>query len=125
MKKITILDSTLRDGAQGENVSFSVQDKIHICKALDNLGVSFIEAGNPFSNPKDMEFFKQIKKVPLQNAKICAFGSTRHVGISCAEDKNIERTIENANEQEEEVLHEEEPSDVMVDKEHEEVQEEE
>ena len=94
MKKITILDSTLRDGAQGENVSFSVQDKIHICKALDELGVSFIEAGNPFSNPKDMEFFKQIRKVPLQNAKICAFGSTRHVGVSCTEDKNLQSLID-------------------------------
>ena len=94
MKKITILDSTLRDGAQGENVSFSVQDKNHICKALDELGVSFIEAGNPFSNPKDMEFFKQIRKVPLQNAKICAFGSTRHVGVSCTEDKNLQSLID-------------------------------
>ncbi|MBR2363063.1 MAG: citramalate synthase, partial [Spirochaetaceae bacterium] len=51
-KRITILDSTLRDGAQGEGISFSVQDKIHIVKALDELGVAYIEAGNPGSNPK-------------------------------------------------------------------------
>ena len=50
MKKIEILDSTLRDGAQGEGVSFSVKDKIYICQALDELGVDFIEAGNPGSN---------------------------------------------------------------------------
>ena len=57
-KNITILDSTLRDGAQGEGISFSVQDKIHIVKALDELGVAYIEAGNPGSNPKDLEFFQ-------------------------------------------------------------------
>ena len=51
MENVEILDSTLRDGAQGEGISFSVQDKIHICKALDELGISFIEAGNPGSNP--------------------------------------------------------------------------
>ena len=61
-KKITILDSTLRDGAQGEGISFSVQDKIHIVKALDELGVAYIEAGNPGSNPKDLEFFQEIQK---------------------------------------------------------------
>ena len=62
MKKITILDSTLRDGAQGEGISFSVQDKIHICQALDELGIQYIEAGNPGSNPKDMEFFQEVKR---------------------------------------------------------------
>ena len=60
-KKIQILDSTLRDGAQGEGISYSVQDKIHVCQALDELGVDFIEAGNPGSNPKDMEFFQEMK----------------------------------------------------------------
>ena len=54
-KNVEILDSTLRDGAQGEGISFSVQDKIHICQALDDLGIGLIEAGNPGSNPKDME----------------------------------------------------------------------
>ena len=60
-KKIDILDSTLRDGAQGEGISFSIQDKIHIVEALDELGVKYVEAGNPGSNPKDMEFFQQVK----------------------------------------------------------------
>ena len=58
MKKIDILDSTLRDGSQGEGVNYSLSDKIHICQALDELGIDYIEAGNPGSNPKDMEFFK-------------------------------------------------------------------
>ncbi|MBO8451235.1 MAG: citramalate synthase, partial [Spirochaetes bacterium] len=61
-----ILDSTLRDGAQGEGISFSLQDKIYIVRALDELGISFAEAGNPASNPKDAEFFAEIRKVPLQ-----------------------------------------------------------
>ena len=73
-KNVEILDSSLRDGAQGEGISFSVQDKIHICKALDELGVAFIEAGNPGSNPKDMEFFQEMKKDELKTSKLCAFG---------------------------------------------------
>jgi isopropylmalate/homocitrate/citramalate synthase len=63
---VEILDSTLRDGAQGEGISFSVQDKIHICQALDDLGIGLIEAGNPGSNPKDMEFFQEMKKFSLR-----------------------------------------------------------
>ena len=74
-KKIDVFDSTLRDGAQGEGISFSVEDKIKIVKALDRLGVSYIEAGNPGSNPKDLEFFEKIKNVGLSNSKIVAFGS--------------------------------------------------
>ncbi len=54
---VNIYDSTLRDGAQAEGISFSVEDKLKIVKALDELGVSYIEAGNPGSNPKDLEFF--------------------------------------------------------------------
>ena len=61
MDKVVILDSTLRDGAQGEGISFSLQDKLSIAYALDDLGIDYIEAGNPFSNPKDMEFFELLK----------------------------------------------------------------
>ena len=92
-KKIEILDSTLRDGAQGEGISFSVQDKIHICQALDELGVAYIEAGNPGSNPKDMEFFQEMKKVQLKNARLCAFGSTRRKDIKCSEDTNLQSLL--------------------------------
>jgi len=92
-KKIEILDSTLRDGAQGEGVNFSVKDKIHICQALDELGVSLIEAGNPGSNPKDMEFFKEVKKVNFKNSKICAFGSTRRKNITCEKDENLKNLL--------------------------------
>ena len=94
MKKITILDSTLRDGAQGEGVSFSVQDKLHICRALDELGIQYIEAGNPGSNPKDMEFFEEAKKLKLKNARLCAFGATRRKDISCSEDANLQSLLQ-------------------------------
>lgn len=90
---ITILDSTLRDGAQGEGISFSVQDKINIVKALDELGVSYIEAGNPGSNPKDMEFFQEVKKLSLANAKLCAFGATRRKEISPDADANLQSLL--------------------------------
>lgn len=89
MKKIEILDSTLRDGAQGEGINFSVLDKIQICQALDELGITYIEAGNPGSNPKDMEFFQEMKKHPLKNSVLCAFGSTRRKNITCEQDANI------------------------------------
>lgn len=85
-KHIQILDSTLRDGAQGENVSFSVEDKFNVMKALDDFGIDFIEAGNPASNPKDMEFFKRAENYPLKNSKLVAFGSTRRKNTSCEED---------------------------------------
>lgn len=93
MKKIQLLDSTLRDGAQGEGISYSVQDKIHICQAMDELGITYIEAGNPGSNPKDMEFFQQMKKIPLKNSKLCAFGSTRRKNIQCDEDLNLQSIL--------------------------------
>ena len=91
--KVEILDSTLRDGAQGEGISFSVQDKIHICQALDELGIGLIEAGNPGSNPKDMEFFQEMKKIQLRTSKLAAFGSTRRKDIKCAEDVNLQSLI--------------------------------
>ena len=93
MKKVTVFDSTLRDGAQAEGVSFSVEDKIKIVKALDRLGVDYVEAGNPGSNPKDLEFFERIKSVELKNTRIAAFGSTRRRGISPSEDGNLQALL--------------------------------
>lgn len=92
-RTVDILDSTLRDGAQGEGISFSIQDKIHIVHSLDDLGVTYIEAGNPGSNPKDMEFFQEIQKTPLKNARLCAFGSTRRKDTACAEDVNLQSLL--------------------------------
>ena len=93
MKNIEILDSTLRDGSQGEGISYSVQDKIHIVEALDELGVKYIEAGNPGSNPKDMEFFQKAKMLKLKNSRLVAFGSTRRKDSSCAEDANLQSLL--------------------------------
>jgi 2-isopropylmalate synthase len=87
--KTHIFDSTLRDGAQGEGISFSVQDKLHIVRALDELGVAFIEAGNPGSNPKDLEFFEEVKKITLGNARLVAFGSTRRKDVKAEDDSNL------------------------------------
>ena len=73
-QRIEIFDSTLRDGAQAEGISFSVEDKLKIAKALDELGVAYIEAGNPGSNPKDIEFFEKMRTTTMKNAKLTAFG---------------------------------------------------
>lgn len=89
MKKIAVYDSTLRDGTQGEGISFSVNDKLKIVKRLDFLGVDYIEAGNPGSNPKDLEFFLRASQLELKYAKMCAFGSTHRVGIKVQNDKNV------------------------------------
>ena len=92
-RNINIFDSTLRDGAQGQGISFSVEDKIKIVKILDDIGVTYIEAGNPGSNPKDMEFFQRIKDVKLNTSKIAAFGSTRRSNIEAKDDKNIKNLL--------------------------------
>jgi 2-isopropylmalate synthase len=92
-QKVDILDSTLRDGAQAEGISFSVYDKLKIVKALDKLGISYIEAGNPGSNPKDIEFFEKMRTIRLENAKLTAFGSTRRCNIRVEEDKNIQSLL--------------------------------
>ncbi len=93
MTKIYLFDSTLRDGAQAQGISYSVEDKIKIVEALDDLGISYIEAGNPGSNPKDMEFFKRATALKLKNAKIIAFGATRKVGIDVAADNNLQSLL--------------------------------
>ena len=93
MKQIEIFDSTLRDGAQGEGIAFSVVDKLNIIEALDQLGISYIEAGNPGSNQKDLAFFGQAKDLKLKNAKLVAFGSTRRRTLTAAEDANCQSLL--------------------------------
>lgn len=89
MKRIEIYDTTLRDGSQGEGVSFSVEDKLQICRRLDELGVDFIEGGYPLSNPKDAAFFAQAKELSLRHSQLTAFGMTRRKGISASEDVGL------------------------------------
>jgi 2-isopropylmalate synthase len=93
MSKVYLLDSTLRDGAQSVGISFSVQDKLKIARILDELQVDYIEAGNPGSNPKDMEFFERLAKNPLKHAKVTAFGATRKKNIKVEDDANIRSLI--------------------------------
>ena len=93
MKRIETFDSTLRDGAQSEDISFSVNDKINIVKVLDDFGITYIEAGNPASNPKDLEFFEKLLEIELKNSKICAFGSTRRKKSKVEEDANIKALL--------------------------------
>ncbi|MDO8686053.1 MAG: citramalate synthase [Clostridiales bacterium] len=88
-KKIFVYDSTLRDGAQAQGVSFTVEDKIKIMTRLDKFGVDYIEAGNPGSNPKDLEFFEKIKNIKLNKSKIIAFGSTRRAKIKASDDIGV------------------------------------
>lgn len=93
MSEIALFDSTLRDGAQGENISFSVNDKLKILKLLDGLGIPYIEAGNPSSNPKDREFFEKAENIPLRYAKLVAFGATRRPHIAPADDPGLEALL--------------------------------
>ncbi len=90
---IEIYDTTLRDGSQAEDVSFSVEDKIRIAVKLDELGVHFIEGGWPGANPKDIEFFQIIKGTPLHHAKIVAFGSTRKAKNTAKDDPTLEALL--------------------------------
>ena len=89
MKSIQLYDTTLRDGTQGEGVSLSVIDKLRICEKLDELGIHFIEGGFPGSNPKDIEFFKEAKKLKLKYAQIVAFGATRRADAVSSKDISL------------------------------------
>ena len=89
MPDIEIYDTTLRDGTQGEGVTFSVADKLRIAERLDAFGVHYIEGGWPGSNPKDIEFFEQAKHRTFHRARLAAFGSTRRKDISAKDDEQV------------------------------------
>jgi 2-isopropylmalate synthase len=89
MRRIQLYDTTLRDGAQAEDISFTLEDKVRIAERLDDLGVHYIEGGWPGSNPRDEEFFREVKRLGLRHAKVAAFGSTRRAGIKAADDRNL------------------------------------
>jgi len=91
---IRLYDTTLRDGTQREGISLSLNDKLKIVRKLDELGIHYIEGGWPGSNPKDAEFFAQVKGMPLKQAVITAFGSTRRADTAVADDPNIRALLE-------------------------------
>src|SRR5205823_8651601 len=89
MRRVQLYDTTLRDGAQAEDVSFTLEDKVRIAERLDDLGMHYIEGGWPGSNPRDEEFFRAVKRLGLRHAKVAAFGSTRRAGVRAADDHNL------------------------------------
>ncbi|MEK7755125.1 MAG: citramalate synthase, partial [Acidobacteriota bacterium] len=94
--KISVFDTTLRDGTQGEAVSLTVADKLVIAQKLDELGIDYIEGGWPGSNPKDKEFFARARDLRLKHARLTAFGSTRFARNPVDRDPNVRHLIEAA-----------------------------
>lgn len=92
-KKIDIYDTTLRDGAQGAGVKFSTIDQVQVVKALDTLGIAYIEGGQPYANPKASDLFKQVRDINLKNSVMVAFGSTRHFKFDCDDDPNLNALV--------------------------------
>jgi 2-isopropylmalate synthase len=92
-KTIEIYDTTLRDGAQSEEISFSVEDKLRITEKLDELGIHYVEGGWPGSNPRDAEYFNRVKKLSLQNTSVAAFGSTHRPKHKVRDDVNIKALL--------------------------------
>ncbi|KKM11709.1 transferase [Clostridiales bacterium PH28_bin88] len=94
MERVYLYDTTLRDGTQGEGISLSVEDKLKIAAKLDYLGVDYIEGGWPGSNPKDLEFFRRARTLPLCHARLTAFGSTRRPGCAVHLDPNVRALVQ-------------------------------
>ncbi|HUU50810.1 MAG TPA: citramalate synthase [Nitrospinota bacterium] len=94
MRLVKLYDTTLRDGTQAEEISFTLEDKLRIAQKLDELGIHYIEGGWPGSNPKDIGFFKEIKKISLSHSKIASFGSTRRAKLKAEDDANIKALLE-------------------------------
>lgn len=93
MRRVQIYDTTLRDGSQGEGISFSLQDKLMIARRLDELGFDYIEGGYPLSNEKDAEFFARLADEPLERSRLCAFGMTRRRGMAPEDDPGMKALI--------------------------------
>ncbi len=87
--QVLIYDTTLRDGTQGENVSFSANDKVVLAQRMDAMKIDYIEGGWPGSNPRDMEFFDRMRAIPLRHAKLAAFGSTRRAQVAASDDPQL------------------------------------
>jgi 2-isopropylmalate synthase len=92
-RTIKLYDTTLRDGAQSEDVSFTLDDKLRIAEMLDGCGIAYIEGGWPGSNPRDEEFFGAVKKLNLRRARVAAFGSTRRANVAVADDLNLRQLL--------------------------------
>jgi len=93
-KRVTLYDTTLRDGTQGTGISFSVQDKIRVAQKLDDFGMDYIEGGWPGSNPRDAAFFEEAAKLPWKHAKLAAFGSTRRAKVKVEDDAQVRMLLD-------------------------------
>jgi 2-isopropylmalate synthase len=94
MKDVLIYDTTLRDGCQGEDISFTLEDKLRIAEKLVELGIDYIEGGYPGSNPRDADFFKQVKKLKLKKSKVASFGTTRRPAVKASQDLSLKTLLE-------------------------------
>src|SRR5436190_7396572 len=94
MKDVLIYDTTLRDGCQAEDISFTLEDKLRITEKLEDLGVDYIEGGYPGSNARDADFFKRVKKLKLKNAKVASFGTTRKPSAKASQDSNLKMLLD-------------------------------
>jgi len=92
-EQINLYDTTLRDGTQAEQVNLSAEDKLRICRKLDDFGIQYIEGGWPGSNPKDVRFFEMARKVSFKTARLTAFGSTRRAQILPESDQNMQALL--------------------------------
>jgi 2-isopropylmalate synthase len=90
MRHVQLYDTTLRDGAQAEDVSFTLDDKLRITERLADLGIHYVEGGWPGSNPRDEQFFRAVRGLRLRQTRVAAFGATRRAGVRAAEDRNLE-----------------------------------
>ena len=88
-KKVFLYDTTLRDGAQAEDIAFSLEDKLRITRRLDEIGIHYIEGGWPGANPKDAAYFREAARLPLKSARLAAFGATRRAGKPAAKSRSF------------------------------------
>jgi 2-isopropylmalate synthase len=94
MRRIQLYDTTLRDGSQGEGVSFSLHDKLLITERLDRMGFDFVEGGYPLSNEKDVQYFQRVGELQVKHARICAFGMTRRRGMAVTDDPGMAALVD-------------------------------
>jgi 2-isopropylmalate synthase len=94
VKRVFVFDTTLRDGAQGPGISFSLEDKLAIAAKLDEVGFHYLEGGYAVSNPKEMEFFREVRKRNLKQIRVVSFGNTRRAGAKVEEDASIRSMLE-------------------------------
>jgi 2-isopropylmalate synthase len=92
-REITLYDTTLRDGTQGEKIALSAEDKLRILRKLDEFEIPYVEGGWPGSNPKDVRFFKMARKIPFRATRLTAFGSTRRPGTKAEDDRHIKALL--------------------------------